>query len=45
LTGFFCHSAEDTCNTDSDCCSSTPACRFQSELGHWACQAVMVCNG
>jgi Cys-rich repeat protein len=45
LTGFFCHSASDTCNSSSDCCGNLSACLYQPELGHWACQAVMVCSG
>jgi hypothetical protein len=45
LTGYFCHSSADTCNTDADCCGSTPACRYQSTLGHWACQSIIACNG
>jgi hypothetical protein len=45
LQGFYCHSAADTCLTSSDCCGSTPLCVYQATLGHWACQAVTVCNG
>ncbi len=45
LSGFFCHSAADTCLTNADCCGSTPSCVYQPTLGHWACQAVSVCTG
>jgi len=45
LAGFYCHSAADSCQTDTDCCGSTPQCRYQPTLGHWACQAIVVCNG
>jgi len=45
LTGFYCHSTADTCNTDADCCGSTTACRYQPALGHWACQNTQVCSG
>lgn len=44
-SGVFCHSAADTCGTDKDCCPSAPACRYQAELGHWACLGISVCNG
>jgi hypothetical protein len=44
-SGVFCHSSADTCGTDADCCGSTPGCRYQSTLGHWACQSVALCNG
>ena len=44
-SGVYCHSAADTCGTYKDCCPSAPACRYQSELGHWACLGVSVCNG
>jgi hypothetical protein len=36
--GFYCHTAADTCLTNSDCCGSTE-CEYQPTLGHWACQA------
>lgn len=45
LAGYYCHSADDTCSTDADCCGSTARCGYQPELGHWACQASPVCNG
>ena len=45
LSGYQCHSASDTCNSDADCCGSTPRCGYQPELGHWACSAVILCNG
>ena len=47
LTGLFCHTPADTCASNADCCgdSSRPLCGYQAELGHWACQAVIVCNG
>lgn len=44
LAGYYCHSAADSCHTDADCCKSTQ-CRYQPTLGHWACQAIVVCNG
>jgi len=45
LGGDQCHSAADACNSDADCCGSTPRCGYQPELGHWACAAIIVCNG
>jgi hypothetical protein len=45
LAGYYCHGPADDCQSDTDCCGSTPACRYQPALGHWACQAVVVCNG
>ena len=45
LSGYYCHSPADTCNTDADCCGSTPNCSYQPTLGHWACQSFTVCNG
>jgi hypothetical protein len=45
LSGYQCHAAADTCNSDADCCGSTPRCGYQPELGHWACAAIAVCNG
>jgi hypothetical protein len=45
-TDFFaCHSSADTCRVDADCCSSAPACRYQSTLGHWACAPVCTAAG
>lgn len=44
-TGFFCHSAADTCNSSMDCCPAASFCGYQPTLGHWACQHVMVCTG
>jgi len=46
ISGFYCHTPDDECNTDADCCqSSAPVCSYQPALGHWACHAVSVCNG
>jgi hypothetical protein len=45
LSGFICRSAADTCHADADCCSAAPSCQYQPTLGHWACQAISVCNG
>ena len=46
LQGYQCHTAGDTCTTDADCCNpATPQCQYQPTLGHFACQAAMVCNG
>jgi hypothetical protein len=44
-TGYFCHSKLDTCQSNSDCCGQLQTCLYAPELGHWACQAVTVCNG
>ncbi|HET6151064.1 MAG TPA: hypothetical protein VFH68_26245 [Polyangia bacterium] len=46
LTGYYCHSAADECLGQSDCCDrARPSCQYSPELGHWACQATIVCNG
>jgi hypothetical protein len=45
LAGNFCHTSTDSCNTDADCCGSTPWCRYQAPLGAWVCEAITVCNG
>jgi len=45
VTGYQCHSAADTCHSNGDCCGDTPVCDYQPELGHFACQAITVCNG
>jgi hypothetical protein len=45
IAGYYCHAPEDECNTNADCCTSLPLCGYQPALGHWACQAVTVCNG
>jgi hypothetical protein len=45
LTGYQCHSPADDCQSDADCCGDKPACRYQTPLGHWACEAISVCNG
>ncbi len=50
LTGFYCHSANDTCTTSADCCANGPSdlpsvCRYSSALGHFACQTLPVCSG
>jgi hypothetical protein len=45
LGGYYCHTAADTCRTNADCCGDAPTCLYQAPLGHWACQAVIVCNG
>jgi hypothetical protein len=53
LTGYQCHSSLDTCHSDADCCDNTPdtppdarrRCGYQPELGHWACAALLLCNG
>ncbi len=45
VDGYQCHSAADTCNSDTDCCGSTPRCGYQPALGHWACAAIVVCSG
>jgi hypothetical protein len=46
LLGYYCHTAEDSCITDADCCDqSIPSCQYQPSLGHFACQAAIGCNG
>jgi hypothetical protein len=45
VTGYWCHTAKDTCKTDLDCCGSTPACLFQPTIGAWTCQAAVGCSG
>jgi hypothetical protein len=51
LTGFYCHSAADTCETNADCCGGDGGepefmqCVYDTTLGHFACQAAMVCAG
>jgi hypothetical protein len=47
LTGYFCHSSADECLASGDCCAdpARPTCQYSTQLGHWACQAVIVCNG
>src|SRR5262249_2411601 len=46
LDAYYCHTAADTCQTDADCCvGNTQRCSYQPMLGHWACQAAIVCNG
>ena len=41
-----CSGISEKCATDADCCDpSRPLCRYQTELGHWACQGIIVCNG
>jgi Cys-rich repeat protein len=48
LTGFYCHSAADTCATSADCCPGSEPfqeCVYQPVLGHFACQAGVVCSG
>jgi hypothetical protein len=41
VTGFYCHTCQDTCVNDSDCpaTTTTPAgyCAFDPSVGHWAC--------
>lgn len=47
LTGYYCHSPADTCaaNADCNCDPARPLCRYQATLGHWSCQAIIICNG
>jgi len=45
VSGFHCHTAADTCHSDSDCCGTTPKCAYQAEVGDWECIAVIACNG
>jgi hypothetical protein len=46
-SGFYCHSAADTCTTDADCCDepAQPNCLYQPTIGHWACQGLLICSG
>lgn len=47
LTGYYCHSSADTCSANADCTCDPdrPACLYQPTLGHWACQARIICSG
>jgi hypothetical protein len=48
LTGYYCHSPADTCTTNADCCNgnlSSSECLYSEALGHFACQAQVVCSG
>ncbi len=48
LTGFYCHGPVDTCVNDSDCsCASSHGgtCSYQPTVGHWQCDATVVCTG
>jgi hypothetical protein len=48
LSGYYCHSPADTCTTNADCCNSTLSsseCLYSEALGHFACQAQVVCSG
>jgi hypothetical protein len=49
VTGWACHTAQDTCTNDSDCQTVdggfvTAYCAYQPELGHWAC-SISQCSG
>jgi hypothetical protein len=46
LTGFYCHTTADSCSSNA-CCTdpARPLCEYAPQLGHWACQSVIVCNG
>lgn len=45
LQSYECQTANDTCHSNQDCCGDTTNCSYQPTLGHWACQASVVCNG
>jgi hypothetical protein len=45
VDGYHCHAAADSCNTDADCCATTPSCRYDSSVGHWNCETALICNG
>ncbi|HYQ43481.1 MAG TPA: hypothetical protein VER11_15980 [Polyangiaceae bacterium] len=45
LLGYYCRSSADTCNSDADCCDPDTVCEYQATLGHFACQAYVVCAG
>ena len=42
VESFSCHTAKDECVDDDDCtkANSYRRCRYQGELGHWACVAM-----
>jgi hypothetical protein len=42
VTGWYCHTASDTCTNDDDCAVLDggyfkPFCGYRPEVGHWAC--------
>jgi hypothetical protein len=42
VTGWYCHTADDSCVNDSDCQGldggfGTPFCGYHPEVGHWVC--------
>jgi hypothetical protein len=41
IGGYYCHSAVDECQSDSDCCVTTPGayCAFDPTANHWACSS------
>jgi hypothetical protein len=48
LTGYFCHTAADTCTNDTDCsCASSSGsqCAFAPASGHWQCGPAVACAG
>jgi hypothetical protein len=49
VTGWFCHTAHDTCVNDSECAGldggfGAPFCAYHPEAGHWACSTTQ-CAG
>jgi len=45
ITGFYCHTASDQCQTDADCCEGVTTCAYQPSLGSWRCQPPVLCTG
>jgi hypothetical protein len=44
VTGYFCHTAKDTCVNDSDCCSSSfDVCAWSAAQKRWECQMFTPC--
>jgi hypothetical protein len=43
VTGYYCHTAADTCLDDSDCGGSTRVCGWSPGDNHWKCQQEQLC--
>jgi hypothetical protein len=44
VTGYYCHTAKDTCTDDSDCGgSSIDICAWSAKQGRWTCQMFLPC--
>ncbi|MFI5302575.1 MAG: hypothetical protein ACHREM_31175 [Polyangiales bacterium] len=42
IGGYYCHTAQDECTKDADCCNATPGayCAYDPTKKHWACSSV-----